>query len=157
MRVLIVASFIIAFILIVIPISFQWRWCRPEFVVLLVIYWTMFAPQHFGLVSAWFIGLFQDLLELAPLGFNAMGMLLIAYISHLVYRRIRNYVFWHQALWVFVLVGVFQLFSNWLSGFISRSTDSNPVFLLAAILSGFLWPLLVVTMGRLQVYFRLAQ
>jgi rod shape-determining protein MreD len=81
---------------------------------------------------------------------------LVAYVLHLVYQRLRNYVFWHQALWVFVLVGIFQLFSNWLSGFMGHSA-SSPIFLLAAVFSGFLWPFLVILMGRLQIYFRLIQ
>lgn len=152
MKALIAASFIVAFTLMVIPMSPDLRWCRPEFIVLLVIYWTMYAPQHFGLGTVWLLGLFQDVLELSLLGLNAIGMLLIAYILHMVYQRLRNYVFWHQALWVFVLVGVFQLFSNWLSGFMGYSA-SSPVFLLSAVFSGLLWPFLVILLGRLQVIF----
>lgn len=140
----------------VMPMSADLRWFRPEFVVLLVIYWSMYAPQHFGLGAVWLVGLCQDLLELSFLGLNAIGMLLIAYIMHLVYQRLRNYVFWHQALWVFVLVGVFQLFSNWLSGLLGYSANS-PIFLLSAIVSGLLWPFLVIVLGRLQLYFRLIQ
>ncbi|MGH1487447.1 MAG: rod shape-determining protein MreD [Cellvibrionaceae bacterium] len=154
MKTLITVTLVIAAILMVIPISFQWRWCRPEFLVLLVIYWSMFTPQHFGLVGAWFVGLFQDLLELTPLGFNALGMLLISYIAYLVYQRIRNYVLWHQAAWVFVLVGVFQLFSNWLGGFFGKTVDS-PIFLIAAVLSACIWPFLVILMGRLTIRLRL--
>ena len=156
MKALIVISFIVAFVLMVVPVSADMRWFRPEFVVLLVIYWTMYEPQHFGLGAAWLVGFAQDLLELSALGLNAMAMLLVAYISHLVYRRLRNYVSWHQALWVFVLVGVFQLFANWLNGLVGESADS-PVFLLSAIASGFLWPFLVVVMWRLRAYFRLVQ
>jgi rod shape-determining protein MreD len=156
MRILIASTFLIAFILTAIPFSFEWRWFRPEFIVLLVIYWAMFAPQYFGLTAAWCMGLVQDLLEFSPLGFNALGMMLIAYISHLVYQRIRNYLLWHQALWVFVLVGVFQIFSNWIGGFMGKSV-SSPVFLIAAGISAFLWPLLVMVLGRLMIRLRLVQ
>ena len=156
MRWLIALSLLFAFILMVMPIDFQWRAYRPEFAVLMVIYWSMFAPQHFGLTGAWCVGIFQDLLEMSPLGLNAIGMLLVSYISFLVYQRIRSYVLWHQAVWIFVLVGVFQLFSNWLGGLFGKMMDS-PVFLLAAVFSGFLWPLLVVVMQNLMVRFRLIQ
>jgi len=156
MKFFIFFSFIVAFVLMVVPVSDDLKWCRPEFILLLVIYWTIYSPQYLGLGTVWLLGLFQDILELSLLGLNAIGMLLIAYILHLVYQRLRNYVFWHQALWVFVLVGVFQLFSNWLNGFMGHSAD-NPIFLLSAVFSGLLWPFLVVLMGRLQVYFRLIQ
>lgn len=154
MKWLIALSFGLAFILMVMPIGFQWRAYRPEFVVLMVVYWSMFAPQHFGLTSAWLIGLFQDLLELSPLGLNAIGMLLVSYISYLVYQRIRNYVLWHQAVWIFVLIGIFQLFSNWVGGLVGRTID-GPMFLVAAIISSFLWPLVVVLMRNLTVRLRL--
>lgn len=156
MRLFIVASFLVAFVLALIPMGIEWRWFRPEFVVLLVIYWSMFTPQHFGLGSAWLAGLMQDIIELSPLGFNAIGMLLISYISFLVYQRIRSYRLWHQAGWVFVLVGVFQLFSNWLGGFFDKAADS-PIFLIPAVLSGFLWPLLVVSLNRMTLRLRLVQ
>jgi rod shape-determining protein MreD len=156
MRALIAWSFMLAFVLMVVPMSFQWRWCRPEFVVLLVIYWSLFSPQYFGLSMAWCVGLFQDLLESTLLGFNALGILLIAYICHLVSQRMRHYVLWHQALWIFILVGVFQLFSNWLTGFMGPMLNS-PAFLLPALISSFLWPLLVVVMRYLQLKFRLHQ
>ncbi|MBX2807940.1 MAG: rod shape-determining protein MreD [Cellvibrionaceae bacterium] len=154
MRRLIVFSFIVAFILTVMPMMHEWRWFRPALVVLLVIYWSMFAPQYFGLVSAWFVGLIQDLLVFSPLGFHALSLLVVAYICHLVYRRIRNYLLWHQAVWVFVLVGIFQLFSNWLSGFLDGGAETA-LFLMPAVISGFLWPMLVVVMARILLQLRL--
>ncbi len=156
MKALISISFVIAFLLMVLPIAHDLRWYRPEFVVLLVIYWVMYNPQHFGLGKAWLVGLLQDLIELSPLGLNAIGMLLIAYILQLVHQRLRNYVFWHQAIWVFVLVGVFQLFANWVGGFMGQSASSL-IFLVSALLSGVLWPFLVILMRRMQIYFRLIQ
>lgn len=155
MRALIVLSLVVACLLMVVPMDFHWRAYRPEFVVLLVIYWSMFAPQYFGLLSAWLVGLGVDILEFAPLGYNAMGLLLVSYIAYLVYQRTRNYVIWHQAVWIFVLVGVFQLFSHWLGGFLGLNID-RPLLLVAALLSALLWPLLVVLMGRVTLHFRLS-
>ena len=156
MKALMFISFICAFALTIIPVDFDWRWWRPEFVLLLVIYWSMYASQYFGLVAAWCVGLIMDLLLMSPLGFHSLSVLLVSYIAHLSYRRIRNYVLWHQAIWVFVLIGLFQLFSNWIGGFFDKSVDA-PLFLTAAIVSGLLWPLLVVGMGRTMVYFRLTE
>lgn len=154
MRTFIVISFLVAFILSVTSFGYQWRWFRPEFTLLLLIYWSMFAPEYFGLLSAWCVGLAMDLLALYPLGFHAMGTLLVSYIAFSIYRRIRNYILWHQAVWVFLLVAVFQLFSNWLGGFFGKAVDSL-IFLIPAFLSALLWPLLVVVLGRLRIQFHL--
>ena len=155
MRVIIILSFLVAFLLTVFPISSEWRWCRPEFVLLLVIYWSMFAPQYFGLLATWFVGICLDILQFSPLGFHAIGLLLVSYASVFLYRRIRNYVLWHQALWVFFLVVFFQLFSHWLGSFYGK-VASSPVFLISTILSSLLWPLLVIFTGRLLEHFRLS-
>lgn len=156
MRVLIAISFCLAFLLMVIPVSFEWRWCRPEFVVLLVIYWAMTTPQYFGLFSAWCIGLFQDLIEFSPLGLNAIGMLIIAYLANMFYSRIRHYVFWHQSLWIFTFIAVFGFYSNWVIGLVS-DRDGSLLFLIAALTSALLWPVLVIMMKSIQIRFRLTQ
>ena len=140
----------------IIPIGFEWRGLRPEFVVLLVIYWAMVTPQYFGLLSAWFVGLLHDLLEFSPLGVNAIGMMLVAYLAHMFYSRIRHYVFWHQSLWIFTFVTVFSIYSNWVSGLVSQR-ESDFFFLVTALMSALLWPVLVLILRGIQIRFRLSQ
>ena len=154
MRSMIVLSIIIALTLSVIPLAFEWRWWRPEFIALLVIYWTMYSPQHFGIVSVGLCGFLLDIVQLSPLGYHVIGLLVIAYICHLAYQRIRSYALWQQAFWVFVLIGIYQLFCNWVSGFLGKTVDA-PVFLAAALTSALFWPLLVILMAKLRVRFRL--
>jgi len=154
MRALMIASFIFAYLFHVVPLSGLWAWFRPELVILLVIYWCVYFPQQFGLVSASIVGLGLDLIDMSPLGFNVLGVLLVAYICHMVYQRVRNYVLWHQGVWAFVLVGLFQLFSNWLGGFYGRSTDL-PYFLIAAFISGLLWIIIVKVIEQLLIRLRL--
>lgn len=156
MKVLIAISFCLGFLLMVIPINFESRGLRPEFIVLLVIYWSMVTPQHFGLLSAWFVGLLSDLLEFSPLGVNAIGMMIMAYLAHMFYPRIRHYVFWHQSLWVFMFVTVFSIYSNWISGLVSGRENSFS-FLLTALTSALLWPMLVLMLKAVQMRFRLSQ
>lgn len=154
MRLLIAISFCLAFLLMVMPVSFEWRWCRPEFIVLLVIYWSMTTPQYFGLFSAWCVGLFQDLIEFSPLGINAIGMMLIAYLANMFYARIQHYVFWHQSLWVFVFIAVFGFYSNWFIG-IFGDRDGNVLFIVAALTSAIIWSPLAVLMKSIQIRLRL--
>lgn len=154
MRWLIVSSITIALILSVVPIAFEWRWWRPEFVALVAIYWSMYSPQYFGVIMAWCCGLLKDIVELAPLGYNALSLLVVAYIAHLSYQRIKNYALWHQAAWVFVLIGIFQLFCHWVSGFMGKGIES-PLFLISALVSAFLWPIVVISLGSLRLRLRL--
>lgn len=156
MRSLMIISIIFALFLSVVPVPFEWRLWRPEFLAIIVVYWSMYYPQHFGLLPAWSCGILLDIIELSPLGYNALGLVVIAYISQLSYQRIRSYTLWQQAGWVFVLVGIYQLISNWASGFFNKDSDT-PEFLVAAAITAFLWPLVVVCFRTVNLRYRIPQ
>ncbi|MFT5117563.1 MAG: rod shape-determining protein MreD [Kiritimatiellia bacterium] len=154
MRWLMFLSILLALLLSIVPLSFEWRGWRPEFMALVVIYWSTYSPQHFGLLGAWIAGLLLDVITLSPMGYHSIGLIVVAYISHLAYQRIRSYALWQQAAWVFVLVGIYQLFGNWASGFMGKSVDT-PIFLVAALVTAFMWPLTVVTLRTIKIYYRI--
>lgn len=153
MRWLISLSILFFLVLSVFPLPLEWRIWRPEFVALIVIYWATYSPQYFGVFSAWVCGLLLDIVELAPLGLNSLGFVVVAYISYLAYQRIRSYALWQQAGWVFVLVGIYQLFSNWASGFLGRDIET-PEFLFSAVITAFLWPITVIVIRKIKIYYR---
>lgn len=154
MRWLISLSIAVALVLSIVPLPFDLRWWRPEFVALIVIYWATYSPEYFGVLFAWVSGVLLDVMELSPLGFHSLGLVVVAYISHLSYQRIRSYTVWQQAAWVFVLVGIYQLFCNWASEFMGKNIET-PSFLIAAIITAFLWPLVVVSLRTIKIRFRL--
>jgi rod shape-determining protein MreD len=153
MRWLIAGSIVVALVLSVVPLPFEWRWWRPEFVALVVIYWATYSPQYFGVFSAWVSGVVLDIVELSPLGYHSLGLIVVAYISHLVYQRIRSYVLWQQAAWVFLLVGIYQMFCNWMGSFVGKNIETL-AFLEAAVITAFLWPLLVMVIRTIKIHFR---
>ena len=154
MRWLVISSVVLAVLLSVMPLPSEWRVWRPEFVALIVVYWAIYSPQYFGVFMGWLCGIFYDIVQLSPIGYNALGLLIVAYLSHLSYRRIRSYALWQQALWVFVFVGIYQLFCNWLSGLMSRSVES-PAFIVTAMLTAFFWPLVVVIIRSIKIRYRI--
>ena len=142
MRLSIIGSLILAFVLSVFPIDPDWRWLRLEFVVLIVIYWLVHEPQYFGLYAAWWVGLLQDIIQLDILGPNALLLSIVAYICQLFYRRIQNYGIWQQSGLIFVLIGVHSFFNHWING-LTDSDVSTPAILVNALITAFLWPLVV--------------
>jgi len=153
-RWLIASSIIFVLFLSIIPLPFELREWRPEFVALLVVYWATYSPQHFGVFSAWVCGILLDIVCLNPLGQSALGLIVVAYISHLSYQRIRSYALWQQSAWAFVLVGVYQLFSNWVSSLAGKDIETMD-FLGATLLTALLWPLVVMVLRKIKIRFRL--
>lgn len=135
-------SFILASLANLLPMSAQWSWLRPEFVALVVIYWTVTLPEQVGVGMAFAMGLAQDVLENSLLGQHALAFVVLAYVCSLSYRRLRSYGLWQQSAWIFVLVGIHQLMWNWGSTFSGRSADSL-IFLVPAFTSALIWPLIM--------------
>jgi len=143
-------SFAVALALAVFPLPDSWAWFRPQFVVLLVIYWIMALPHRVGIGMAWLAGLAQDIVEQGILGQHALGMVAVAYVCALSYQRIRNYALWQQCAWIFILVGIHQLFWNWVQSLQGYNSESL-IFLLPALMSAIMWPFVLVLMEWLRV------
>lgn len=156
MRWLIALSIIVALLLSIISLPSNLQEWRPEFVALLVVYWATYSPEYFGILSAWLCGVLLDIVCLNPLGQSALGLIIVAYIAHLSYQRIRSYALWPQSVWALVFVGVYQLLSNWASGLMGKETATMD-FLGATLLTALLWPLIVVFLQKIRIRFRLQQ
>jgi rod shape-determining protein MreD len=150
---MIAVSFVIAMLLAVYPISIEWRWVRPEFIALLGIYWAVYLPHRIGPGVLWILGIVQDVVEGTPLGLHALGLVVIAYICLLSYQRLRSFETWQQAFWVFVLVGIHQLFGNWVHS-LSGNESAVFLFLLPALSSALCWPIQVYLLDKLRLRYR---
>ena len=151
---MIAVSFVLAMLLAVFPVGIELRWVRPEFVALLGIYWAIYLPHRIGPGIMWIMGIVQDVVEGTPLGLHALGLVVITYICLLSYQRLRSFETWQQAFWVFVLVGIHQLFGNWVHS-LSGNEAAMFLFLLPAISSALCWPVLVYLLDKLRIHYRI--
>jgi rod shape-determining protein MreD len=117
-----------------------WSEFRPEWLGLIVFYWTFRAPAQFGIVMAWCLGLLLDILESTPLGVNAMAMALIAFLVLTVHHRLRMYPLPQQCLMVFLLVGINQMLVHFVKQLFGADTPGFS-YLWPALTSAVAWPL----------------
>ena len=153
-RWLVWVGFLISLLLMIYPLSPQLQWFRPEWVALLVIYWTIKLPLQVSLTPIWLLGLFLDVLEGSLLGLHALALMGVVYVCLLTYQRFQNYVLWHQSLLVFVMVGIHQLVDNWVHS-LSGSAAQSLIFLLPALISALAWPLLWIVLEQVRVRYRI--
>lgn len=149
----ILLTVILALVLSIIPLPTALEPWRPEWTVLVLIYWSLALPERVGVGIAWVIGLFQDVLAATPLGAHALGFALAAYLTIQLYQRIRNVPVWQQAitvLLVLLLVRATLLLAYGLVG--------NPIgdwqFWLPAISGTLAWPLVFWLLRFLRRYYR---
>lgn len=137
----IVLSLLLALLLSIWPMPLWAQWGRPEWLSMVLIYWVLALPSRVGIGVCWLCGLLLDIIEGAPLGQNALALAVIAYICLILYQRVRMFSPWQQAAVVFVLVGLNQMVAHWVQT-VTGTAAPNLLFLLPALVSALLWPLL---------------
>lgn len=112
---------------------------RPEWVGLVVIYWVLRAPQAFGIVLAWCLGLLVDVLRADILGMNALAMALVAFMVLASHQRLQLFRLAQQSLVVFLMIGVAHMVVHFLHQLLGEAGGGFN-YLLPAVSSGLIWP-----------------
>ena len=146
-------TFLAAYVLAVLPLPDWLQWVRPEWVALTLIYWVIALPQRVGIATALGAGIGLDVLKGAVLGQNAFALVVVALLALMLYQRLRVYSLWQQAGVVFILVGINQLICQWVQNLEGYSILPR-LFLMPALTSALLWPLVLMTLRSLRRYYR---
>ena len=99
----IILSVLLAGMLAIVPLPEWLEDWRPQWMALVVIYWVIALPHRMGLVTAWCIGFFVDVLQGSLLGLNALTLTLVAYGALSLYQRMRMFTPLQQSLTVLLL------------------------------------------------------
>lgn len=96
----IVMSVIVASVLIVYPLSYSASGWRPEYMLLVVMFWVICQPTWCGVWFAFATGMFLDLLVGAPLGLNALSFVIVSFVTRFLIREKRILTFLH--IWIII-------------------------------------------------------
>jgi len=142
-RWLIILTFIVALLLDILPLPGVVIWFRPQWTLLVFIYWCLALPNTIGLMTAFVLGLILDLLNGSLLGEHAFALIVVAFILIKLYQLIRVYPLFQQTILVFCLVFIYQLTIFLLQGFFS-TFPSTGCYWLTLLTSTILWPWLFI-------------
>jgi|TARA_B110000908_G_scaffold142724_1_gene171103 rod shape-determining protein MreD len=145
----ITSTLLAAVMLSILPMPLWAQWGRPAIVAMVLIYWVIALPEHVGIGVAWTVGLLQDIVAGTPLGQNALALSVVAYLALILYQRLRMFTPVQQAVVVFVLIGLNQLLCHWIQT-LTGTVSPNLLFLLPALISALLWPVLSVFLRLLR-------
>lgn len=145
----ILISFIIAFILIIIPLPPVLQMIRPEFVSITLIYWCIALPNRVGVGIGWSAGIVIDVLTDTLLGQHALTLALMAYLASKLHQRIRVFPVWQQALTVLVLMSFQATITMWIKGLLSESPSFTSI-MLPAISTAVVWPAAFLLMRQVR-------
>ena len=138
-----------AFMLAIMPLPDWAIEYRPDWVTLVLIYWSMTVPSRVGVTMAWFAGLLLDVSYGTLIGQHAVGLVLVIYVIHLQHQRLRMASLLQQAIVIFFLLLIKQLLILWVDGMLGRAPD-NWLYFMPTITSTFLWPWTYLILRDLQ-------
>jgi rod shape-determining protein MreD len=81
----------------------------PDWLALVIVFWSVHEPRRLGIGFAWLLGLMMDAANGALLGQHALAYSILAFGAIALSRRMLWFPLWPQALHVFVLLFGAQL------------------------------------------------
>jgi rod shape-determining protein MreD len=94
---------------------------RPDWVAVVLLYWSLTAPHRFSLLTAFWMGIVLDTLSGSLLGQHALALLVIVYLAERLHLRIRVFPLSQLGLTVFALLCVYQFILFWIDGVAGRT------------------------------------
>src|SRR5262249_7185078 len=88
-RVPMLVSVVMGLILSVVPLPTWLNVARPDFLVIVVLYWSIMVPRAGGLTLAFIAGLLLDASKGVVLGQHALALCLSSYIAIKLHLRVR--------------------------------------------------------------------
>lgn len=102
----ITGSLVVAFVLNLLPWG-HW-YGVPDFVALVLVFWSVHQPRKVGIGIAFMMGLLMDVHDATLLGENALSYTLLSYFAIMIHRRVLWFRLLTQALHVLPLLLVMQ-------------------------------------------------
>jgi len=114
-------SLMLTLALVAVPLPDSVASLRPDWVAVVLLYWSLMAPRHFSLLTAFWMGIALDTLSGALLGQNALALLLVVYLAEKFHLRLRVFPISQLAITVFLLLGLYEFVLFWIDGMAGRN------------------------------------
>src|SRR5262249_44053020 len=131
------------------------EWVRPQWLLMLVIYFQLVYPRNFNPFFAWGIGLLLDSLYGNPLGEYALVFALISYLTALLRTRFITRPFWQQIGKIFLLVCLGQIMILWFHVFAGQNPHTL-WYWVGTITSCLVWPLFYAVLHCIAKFLNVA-
>jgi rod shape-determining protein MreD len=132
-------SIMIGIVLQIIPMPPPIDLYRPDWLLLILLYWAMALPNRVSVGIAGIAGLVLDILYGTALGVNSFALAIPIYLVSANYQRLRNYSMLQQAVMILVLSSLYHMIVYWLQ-YLITGIEFNWMFLWPALTSIVFWP-----------------
>lgn len=143
------STLLIALLLSVAPMPEHLEMARPLWLALVLTFWAMNYPHYIGLLTAWCLGIGQDVLYGTPFGQHALALTLVVFLVLTLQQRLKLFPLWQQSFALLVIYGLAQLVLLWLSALSGMHPELN-YYALPVLVSCLLWPWLYLLLSSIK-------
>lgn len=147
-------SILLALMLQIMPMPIAADPYRPDWLLLVIAYWSLALPHRVSVGVAFFNGLILDILLGTTLGVHSLAMTVVVYILSANYLRLRNYSVWQQAMILGVLGALYHLLIFWLLR-ILNDVDFQFAFMWPVLSSMIFWPWVFGLLRKVRRQFKI--
>jgi rod shape-determining protein MreD len=108
-------------VLAVVPLPSTIAPFRPDWVAVVLLYWSLTAPHRFSLLTAFWMGIALDTLSGSLLGQHALALLVVVYVAERFHLRLRVFPVSQLAFTVLLLLGFYEFILFWIDGVAGRT------------------------------------
>jgi rod shape-determining protein MreD len=127
---------------------------NPDWVLLVLIYWSLAAPERVGIFHAWAFGLLTDVLTGKLFGQYALAYSLVIYICLKLHKRLRQFPIVQQGLFIFFCLLLSQLLLFLIKN-LQHPAQLKATFWLPVFTGTFCWPLVFTVLRFVRLARRL--
>jgi rod shape-determining protein MreD len=143
---LVIVSLVAALLVNLIPWEGVMLLVRPDFLLLMLLYWTVHEPRRIGQGTGFFLALLMDVADSALLGQHALVYVMAIFLAQTLRLRIHQLSLAEQALHIGAILLVSQSVTLFLNFLLGRDFPGF-AFFVAPVLGGLLWPAIGVLTG----------
>jgi|SRR5690554_2702489 len=138
-----------ALVLAVMPMSVGLQAWRPEWALIITLYWVIALPHRVNIGTCFVMGLATDILLGSTLGIHAAAFSFIGYVFANHYNRIRNFSLSQQALLVLLMVMVERSVVYLVEYYVNNASMPSSYFF-PALSSAVIWPWLFLILRKVR-------
>ncbi len=142
----------LSIVLTIIPLPDLINSFRLPWLMMTVIYFSIFNVALIGVFSAWLSGLIFDLMAGGLMGENAMILSVISYLSYRFRFQIRVYPIWQIMVVVLLFLSLGELLSLWIQG-VSGTMNLSVIGWINISIAVIIWPIFMGFIQKMESVF----
>lgn len=132
-------TFLIAFMLTLLPMPEWTIWLRPAWIPMVLFYWITLWPHRVNVGVAWFMGILWDVSSGTLLGEHALSLTVMAYLASKMHRRFRLFSVVQQGFIILLFILLYQFILFCIQGVVGNLPKTG-LYWLCSVTSMVLWP-----------------